>query len=349
MKSQVIVDPSVNILYASFYIEGLYKIYGRRNVKFSSKPFVSLSLESRMAAFPFVVIKDGKTTKYIISFYDSYKIIEELYHWCDVYGSVNANFNLTPKQYHPKLVSLAPSFGIRVWGIANTILFAFSNLVKTTRYTRESFSYRKFLGKYKRMYTLRLPYKSYEKSRTIDIKNDYIFFLSTLWYNDEWNKNDEGVNKTRANFIRACKDIKTIDFEGGMVSSKLSQSSNRLFADCLYHKTIAMKTWLYKTCKSFVVFNTPAFWNCHGWKLAEYLALGKAIVSTDLSNDLPAPLINGENIHITDNSQEAIGEAITFIMNNIEYRDKLGNNARRYWEKYGTPVKSLELLGCVGD
>ena len=36
-------------------------------------------------------------------------------------------------------------------------------------------------------------------------------------------------------------------------------------------------------------------------------------------------------------------------MNNIEYRDKLGNNARRYWEKYGTPVKSLELLGCVGN
>ena len=98
-----------------------------------------------------------------------------------------------------------------------------------------------------------------------------------------------------------------------------------------------------------MVFNTPAFWNCHGWKLAEYLALGKAIVSTDLSNDLPAPLVNGENIHITDNSQEAIGKSILFIMNNIEYRDKLGNNARRYWEKYGTPVKSLELLGCIED
>ena len=155
------------------------------------------------------------------------------------------------------------------------------------RYSRESFSYRKFLGKYKRMYTLRLPYKSYEKSRTIDIKNDYIFFLSTLWYNDEWNKNDKGINKTRANFIRACKDIKTIDFEGGMVSSKLSQSSNRLFADCLYHKTIAMKTWFYKTCKSFVVFNTPAFWNCHGWKLAEYLGRSRPHQGSQNRRDKP--------------------------------------------------------------
>jgi glycosyltransferase involved in cell wall biosynthesis len=87
------------------------------------------------------------------------------------------------------------------------------------------------------------------------------------------------------------------------------------------------------------------FWDCHGWKLGEYLALGKAIISTPISNDLPLSLVHGENIHIVENNFEEIRKAIILIIKDDEYRHKLEKGAHLYWEKYGTPSKSLELLG----
>ena len=93
-------------------------------------------------------------------------------------------------------------------------------------------------------------------------------------------------------------------------------------------------------------FNTPAFWDCHGWKLGEYLALGKAIISTPLSNDLPAPLIHGQHIHIIpDSSKESIREAVVLLINNPDYRENLEKNALNYWNEFGNPEKSLNLLG----
>ena len=95
------------------------------------------------------------------------------------------------------------------------------------------------------------------------------------------------------------------------------------------------------------MFNTPAFWDCHGWKLGEYLALGKCIVSTKLSNDLPYPLEHGVNIHLVENTEEAMREAIEYIISHPDYRHKLERGAREYWEKWGTPAASLNLLGII--
>ncbi len=106
-----------------------------------------------------------------------------------------------------------------------------------------------------------------------------------------------------------------------------------------------MNKWLENTRKSILVFNTPAFWDCHGWKLGEYLAMGKCIVSTALSNDLPAPLIHGKHIHLVDNTEGSMREAVAYIIKHPEYRKQLEQNVRAYWEQYGSPAASLRLLG----
>lgn len=338
---KVIINPRGNILYKSFYIYGLERVFGKQNVVYSDLPFLKLSLASRNGwDLLFCVNDECKSVKYYISCNDSYEINEEIYEWCDVYGSVNANFALTDEKYHAKLVSLCPSFGIRCWGILKTIMHAF------TDYRRGMGSLKKHLGKYKRLLTTRKNlsiYQSINQSLESNI-NPYIFFCSTLWYNDEWNKNDEGVNKTRANFIRACKSIKDLDFEGGLVPQSNGRSSEVKFADCLY-SGVVMDEWIYKTKKSTIVFNTPAFWNCHGWKLGEYLAMGKCIISTELTNDLPYPLEHGVNIHIVENTEKAIKEAIMYVLSHCEYQRKLEQGAIDYWNKYGSPEASLKLLG----
>lgn len=338
MDRKVIIDPLGNILYKSFYISGLENVFGAKNIKYQSSPFRKLSNSVRNTNnLLFIVLTNGLPRRYFISTDDSYKINEEIYQWCDVYGSVNANAALVDSKYHDKLVSLCPSFGIRCWSILETIFHAFFD------YRNGVGSIRKYLGKYKRLITTR-KYLSDYYSPIVNKLSSYIFFCSTLWYNDEWNRNDEGVNKTRANFIRACKKVNGLDFEGGLVAQTGGRSSEDKFADCLYDG-VSMDKWMQKTKKSILVFNTPAFWNCHGWKLGEYLALGKCIVSTKLSNDLPYPLEHGVNIHYVDNSESAMKEAIEYILSHPEYQQKLEEGARRYWNKYGTPERSLRLLG----
>lgn len=73
--------------------------------------------------------------------------------------------------------------------------------------------------------------------------------------------------------------------------------------------------------------------------------MGKCIVSTRLSNDLPVPLEHGKSIHFVENDKEAIKEAVQYIVSHPNYREKLEQGARAYWEQYGSPVASLRLLG----
>lgn len=337
---KVIINPGGNILYKSFYIYALEQIFGRDKIVYSSTPFSGLSVSARNGWGILFVISETKDTdnkRYYISCNDSFRINEEIYDWCDVYGSVNANYALTESKYHAKLVSLCPSFGISCWNIPTTIKHIL------TDYRIEYGNIKKHIGKYYRMLTTRRFINEYYRSAP-QTSDSYIFFCSTLWYSDEWNHNDEGVNLTRANFVRACHDIPNLHFEGGLVPQDHNRSSIDVFSDCLMGG-VKISEWLTKTKQSILVFNTPAFWNCHGWKLGEYLALGKCILSTPLSNDLPYPLEHGKNIHFVENSQEAIKESVEYIISHADYQHRLEQGAREYWAKYGTPEMSLKLLG----
>jgi glycosyltransferase involved in cell wall biosynthesis len=78
--------------------------------------------------------------------------------------------------------------------------------------------------------------------------------------------------------------------------------------------------------------------------LAEYLALGKAIISTPIAQQLPAPLHDREQIHYVDGSEKSVSEAIRLIRDDKEYRRYLENNARKYYEEYLQPESVMSRL-----
>jgi glycosyltransferase involved in cell wall biosynthesis len=352
---KVIIDPRSNYSYGSFYVYGLEVLVGKRHISYNLSPFAEL--KDLGNDLRFIIIEGNIKTKYFIHANDSYKLSEENYNWCDVYGCVNANYTHYPKERYPKLVSLVPSFGIRLdQSICKVLFDAGIQLTSNWSYVLNRKEWNKILkkeecnkiqnlkhyfGRRYKAWKNRLPLSYYEN---IDnSKDNYIFFLSTLWYSDEWNKNDEGVNLRRAHFIRACKKILGDNFEGGLLGD--AYSSNSIFEDVFVTQRETFASWIKKTKESTLVFNTPAFWDCHGWKLGEYLAMGKCIISTKLSNDLPYPLEHGVNIHFVENTEESMAEAIEYILSHQEYRHKLELGAKEYWSKYGTPISSLKLLG----
>lgn len=332
---KVIIDPEDDIQYMSFYVKGLIDRFGQSNVGYNRHAFSELSNADRATRTMRFIIKDAThERRYTIDTNDSYRINESLYTWSDVYGSVNTNWAKTPDSQQGKLVSLCPSFAIRY----THPLLAWSSAIKGVILTRRP--KRKYLGSWRRMLQ-RPKLKEYTPQPARD---NYIFHLSTLWQSDEWNRNNEGVNLRRAYFIRACQELAPeLLFEGGLAASPNNTSAS-LFSDCLANR-ISSKVCLDKTKESTLVFNTPAYWDCHGWKLGEYMALGKAILSTPLSNDLPAPLIHGQHIHIAGATQVEMSEAIKYMLSHSEYRHRLEANIHEYWQQYGTPEASLKLLG----
>lgn len=348
-------DSASNYLYSSFYLDGLYRVLGRKNVSINHSKFSSLPDPGYNARF--IIVKNGIETRFVIQTIDTYIINENMYEWCDVYGCVNANFKHYPQEQYSKLISLAPSFGVCVYNNFQTICYALKtmclsfniiaqrvewNPYKNCEEVNFCWNIRHHFGRIINTKHTRISYDEYLNPLTIG-ENNYVFFQSTLWTNNKDNNNDAEVNMRRANFIRAIKKQNNIHFEGGLLANK--SSSKGIFDDVVTHRHVPMNEWIEKIKKSTIVFNTPAFWNCHGWKLGEYLALGKCIISTKLFNDLPSPLIHGEHIHFVDDTIESMEFAIKYIVEHPEYRLHLENGAREWWNKYGTPERSLELLG----
>lgn len=331
-NTKVYVDPLVNVNYAGFYIHGFYQKFGVKNVIFTNKPF--LSLENRINCLNFVI--DDK--KYCIDFGETSDVKPKEYAWCDVYGHVNANLEKTPAEFRNKLVSLPPYFGIKLWSHIDSFVYAWKNMWKTFYKICPPV----FIMRYRKQCRYRVYYEEYENSVPTD--KNYIFHLSSIWPNDDWERNDPGFNEANSKFIVACNAIPELNFDGGLTFAKNVSCSPSL-AKFKCEGSVSVKEYLEKTRKSLVAFNTPFSNGSHGWKLGEFLALGKAIISLPLVNDLPEPLVHGENIHFVENNEEVIKEAILKIRNDDVYRAKLEKGARAYWEKYATSTKSLELLG----
>ncbi len=80
---------------------------------------------------------------------------------------------------------------------------------------------------------------------------------------------------------------------------------------------------------------------CHGWKLGELLASGKAIISTPLSRHLPHPLEHAKRLRFVDGSFEEIKKAVKLLSENSNYRQQLERNAHDYFIEYLAPEKCI--------
>jgi hypothetical protein len=322
--------------YSSYYIKGLYEIYGKKNVSFSMKYFKSLKMKTTKSYdhyFAFVIKKEN-LDKIVIDFWDKDLINDEAYKWSDVYAKINFNKQNTKAEYLSKIIPIPPSFGIKIWNRKQSIFYAISNIIKAN--FAIPVSLRKFIGSYRITYN-RPTIEDYTQESKSNF--NYIFFISSLWTH----KNCiEKTNKLRYLFIRKAKSIESIYFEGGLLATEDNVEYEK-YKDVVFQKRYSMKDYINKTKQSLCVFNTPAVHNCHGWKLGEYLAMGKAIISTDLVNHLAVAFQQGKNIHFA-NEEKDIEEALLLMHRNSNYRKQLENGAKEYYYQNASPIAVINTI-----
>lgn len=342
----IFVDPRCKINYASFYIYGIRCVFPKAKIKWKCFDDLNISTdEQTRVGFAIKLLFNNTTIYNIYIDYGDWNTIEESYYkWSNIYAKIN----LRPTDKNrEKVIAIGPSFGIKLWNPFKTILLGIYHyrLIKNSSIEFHK-TFQQFISSYLYMLLRRKSYNFYHKFGKE--RNDYVFSLHTLWYDDlTYNT----TNMLRGQFIRLCQKNIPI-FEGGFyyINSqdvlnefpKYADYKNR-YSDIIIERRISMRKYYNNLSKSLFVFNTPSVCGCHGWKLAEYLCAGKAIISTPLNNLMPDVFLNGrEYIEVTSN--EELYKAILNLRDNKSRVQELKKHAYDYFNNSLSPESVIKKI-----
>lgn len=324
---KIIIHKNFNPWYYTYYLIDLYKLSS--NISFSR--LISPEEEEKVfASFPkdyfiFLVQQNGLERLIVIGADDKKSFSKTLYDRCDVFGKVNTSDDLINK--HAKLTGIGPNFGI-----GNLNVITLNAIMK------------QFPGKYfnidewKKVFK-RSPYNFYNSlNEKVSVQDKYLFYL-----NFPWKKHSDLTNFRKEIIIQLqiLEEERVFEFEGGFSKRRLGyfDGLKQYSAREIYNH----KTYLKNIKKSQVVINTPAVHDCLGWKLGEYLKLGKAILSFPIYNSMPGKFINGKHFHQLEDIK-LIKSDLLFLFKNDSYRKYLEKNATNYFNHYLSPERVISRL-----
>jgi hypothetical protein len=327
---RLVVHPAADLAYASFVLEGLSRVVGPSSITYSTEGFDPNVVHGRVLAF---YLADDPDTRCLLSFADSAAVRPIGLEWAGVYGMVNVRDE--DVEHHANLRAIGPTFGIRLQSGSLTA----RHMVSAWRAN----GWRERPRATARVGTV---LKNRHRRTTIDRyvpgtgEANYVFYCAWPWV-----KHPE-VNPPRARFIEACRRAPGLTFEGGFAPRR--RNDVPLAIPLSAPRRYRITEYLDKVRRSAVAFNNPAVHDCHGWKLGEFLALGKAIITLPISRALPAPLEHGEHVHVVEDSPESLDDALDRLRRDHVYRHTLELNARRWYEEHLAPQRIasqiLELL-----
>lgn len=155
--------------------------------------------------------------------------------------------------------------------------------------------------------------------------------------------NTNSYEPIQGKFYQSLQIVSTINFEGGLIPES-PKFNNAEYEDVVIKTQVDYQQYIANIKRSVVVFNTPAYHQCHGWKLAEFLALGKAIISTPFINEMPEQLTHLENVYFVSGEVGDIRKAIKEIAEDQALRNKLETGALKYYKDFIEPEQAIKTL-----
>jgi hypothetical protein len=139
------------------------------------------------------------------------------------------------------------------------------------------------------------------------------------------------INKDRINFIRACKNEFGNKFIGGIVKDKFSEKAA---PDLIIPFTQTKKNVFLENIKrSNICVATSGLNNSTGWKLGEYVAASRAIVSEPLHYELPGSFSAGTN-YLSFSNQDELIKTIYKLMDNKELLRRMMKSNYDYYQNF---------------
>jgi hypothetical protein len=264
---------------------------------------------------------DCGTRRVVVAADDSTTVRSGHVEWADVVAKVNISLRTPDRVNRSTLMPLGPTFGMRLPAARGArISLGRSLLLFGTM--REHLSVRDELGSYVHLE----PEKAYTPGTS---ESNYVYFIATSWV-----KFPEPA-PLRAAFMNACRHHKDITFEGGFAPRPDGDQSD--YPELYLRRRYKQSEYIANTKRSLCVFNNPAVDGCLGWKLGEFLALGKAIISIPLDRKMPGNFEPDEHFLAVDGSDEQITAALDRVRGDVQLRRRLEQRARSYYLDYLQP------------
>lgn len=184
----------------------------------------------------------------------------------------------------------------------------------------------RFAGRARRIRTFESP--------PLPDPDPHVLFMARAW--NPQHLSDESVardwvalNDARAEYIRSARREFGRRFYGGLFPDDFAR---RFYGDCLLASASAgsQRAFLGKLRQSSICIATTGLFGSIGWKMAEYLAASKAVLSEPLKYGLPggfAPEIN----YLEFSSPRELCEAVERLLSDATLRNE---QMRANWEYY---------------
>lgn len=168
-----------------------------------------------------------------------------------------------------------------------------------------------------------------------------VFFQTRVWSDQGTNRDSAEVNEKRVAVIRALKRSLGPQFMGGLVPDEFARKH---FPDCLTSLPTNRKKFVKLSQQCLIGVYTRGLHHSVAWKMPEYLAAAKCIVSEPLRNELPVPLESGRNYLEFTSPQECVS-ACKRLLNDPLLSDSMRKANHAY---YMTEIEpSTRLLRCL--
>lgn len=191
------------------------------------------------------------------------------------------------------------------------------------------------------------PYNMQAYENTSTSINHRILFMCRLWDPEGSDVNqykpaqDERIriNQMRIDVIRALREKYGTDFIGGVSDDDYSR---KVCPDLILCKELTSKKhYLSVMKKCEVCIATTGLHKSTGWKFAEYVVAGKAIVSEPLCYEVYGDFLAGKN-YLEFSSVEECLRNVETLLRNEKMRKSLEMANREYYSRYCRPDKQIQ-------
>ena len=263
--SRAATSPRVRLLAPFDPLYGSYWIDGLRCVGTIQLYPLPAQLLPSSIAFEFA------DRKFVIDAWDKPIVNEWWWKWSDVYGKVNLSLDTTISN----VVPMGPGFATKTWGVVSMA----SALLRSAGWGKEM-SRLDYAGGFLRQWYKRLPLTARTPGPSdplLHLRPPPLLARRTRGQRAEspLHEGDEGVGR-----IALRRRVRLLRPRSNAGLQRLGPPSPLVPSMVAADPELGART------------QTPGVCGCLGWKLGEYLALGKAIISTPTSSGSSPPILS---------------------------------------------------------
>lgn len=173
-----------------------------------------------------------------------------------------------------------------------------------------------------------------------------VLFMTRLWDpDDNLNRTAEKrahfmhINEIRAQCVRRLKDCLGADFFGGVADTPVAR---KICPDLLINSQDDVLKWRYIQLvkRHPICITTTGLHGSIGWKLAEYVAMGRAIITERLENAVPGGF--SENIHyLSFETADECAALAEKLIKDVTLRTSLMKSCLQYYQEHLRPDRMV--------